>query len=429
MGRVVAVVCALVVAFNGTAAVATQDPVYEFRDGRWWDGREFESRTVWSVDGTLTDTRPARVDSVVGLAGGYVVPPFGEAHTHTLAYVPSRAGDFLSEGVFYAIVMNVHCSVMEENRHWFGHPESVDVLSTCAAATGPGAHPLQIGLRGDATVEDLDGDWVTIIETPEDLERKWPVLRRQNPELIKAFLVYSEKYRERRDDPAIAMRYRGMNPEVLRPLVERAHAADRRVAVHVRTAADFAFAVDAGADIIAHLPGFSMGTYSPGQLEDAERREEVLHPEWFRISPAGANAAARRGVVVIPTLGALGYEAEGPDSVRALVKHSHRVRREVVRQNLRLLRDAGVRLAIGSDQGEGSPVTEALVMNELGLFEPGELLRMLTKNVARLAFPDRRVGRLGPGYEASFVVLGSDPMRDFSAIRDVRYRFKDGRPL
>lgn len=172
-----------------------------------------------------------------------------------------------------------------------------------------------------------------------------------------------------------------------------------------------------------------MGTFVPEQLQDPERRAEVLHPEWFRITPTLAAETARRGAVVIPTLGLLDYEPQGPDSVRAEVTESLRVRREVVRANLQLLRDAGVRMAVGSDQGEGDPVTEALVMDELGLFEPTELLRMLTENVARLAFPDRLVGRLEPGYEASFVVLGRDPIRDFSAIRDVRYLFKDGQPL
>jgi hypothetical protein len=429
MERVIALVCVFVMACGATPAVPAPGQVYEFTDGRWWDGSEFSPRTVWSVDGTLTETRPGRVDAVVDLEGGYVVPPFGEAHTHTLAYVRSRVDEFLSLGVFYAIVMNVDCSVMEENRAWFNRPESVDVLSTCVGVTGPNAHPLQIGLRGDATVEDLDGDWVTILETPADLERKWPELRRQNPDLIKAFLIYSEKYEERRDDPDIPMRYRGMDPDLLRPLIERAHSAGRRVAVHVRTAADFTQAVEAGADIIAHLPGFSMGTFVPEQLQDPERRAEVLHPEWFRITPTLAAETARRGAVVIPTLGLLDYEPQGPDSVRAEVTESLRVRREVVRANLQLLRDAGVRMAVGSDQGEGDPVTEALVMDELGLFEPTELLRMLTENVARLAFPDRLVGRLEPGYEASFVVLGRDPIRDFSAIRDVRYLFKDGQPL
>lgn len=172
-----------------------------------------------------------------------------------------------------------------------------------------------------------------------------------------------------------------------------------------------------------------MGTHSPEQVEDPERREEVLHPELFRISPEAARAAARRGVVVIPTLGALGYEPDVAESVSTQLRESHRVRREVLRENLQALRDAGVRLAIGSDQGEGSPVTEALLMHELGVFEPRELLRMLTENVAHLAFPDRRVGRLEPGYEASFVVLADDPTRDFTAIRDIRYGFKQGQPL
>ncbi len=41
-------------------------------------------------------------------------------------------------------------------------------------------------------------------------------------------------------------------------------------------------------------------------------------------------------------------------------------------------------------------------------------------------FPDRKIGRLADGYEASFLVLDADPLADFSAIEKIRLRVKQG---
>jgi imidazolonepropionase-like amidohydrolase len=41
----------------------------------------------------------------------------------------------------------------------------------------------------------------------------------------------------------------------------------------------------------------------------------------------------------------------------------------------------------------------------------------------------RRIGWLNPGYEASFLVLGGNPMDDFSAVGVIRQRVKQGHSL
>jgi len=40
------------------------------------------------------------------------------------------------------------------------------------------------------------------VDTMEDLERKWPAILAQKPDLIKTFLVYSDEYDKRKSDPA-----------------------------------------------------------------------------------------------------------------------------------------------------------------------------------------------------------------------------------
>ena len=62
---------------------------------------------MYSVGGYFSAARPPRVDSVIDLRQGYVVPPFGEAHNHnvdasTAAAARTIVDKYLRDGVFYA---------------------------------------------------------------------------------------------------------------------------------------------------------------------------------------------------------------------------------------------------------------------------------------------------------------------------------------
>ncbi len=403
-------------------------PTLEIRGARWWNGEGFEPRTMHVASGRFVERPPGRADSVLDLSGTWIVPPYGEAHTHSPAYSRERVEAFGRAGVFYAMIMNVHASTWAQNASWFEGP--VEATATVAAFTAPNGHPVQFGLRGGGRLEEFDGDWITAVASEADVEAKWAATAALNRDFIKTFLLYSDRYKERAREETIPPRYRGMDPRLLPGLVRRAHAAGLRVATHVRTRHDFAAAVAAGTDILAHLPGFSMG---PGFLEDLDnpdRRADLENPDRFRLTPADVAAAADAGVTVITTIGSLGRplpEGIEPDA-RAYLEELRRVRRDILAHNLRLLRDAGVTIAIGSDAGEGDPVEEALVVHELGVFHPADVLHMLVTESPRLIFPERRIGRLEEGYEASFLALEANPLEDMAALRRVRLRFK-GTPL
>ena len=118
---------------------ASAAPTLEWRNGRWFDGQRFIERTVWSERGHLTDRRPSAVDSVIDLAGAFVVPPFGEAHNHNA--VPSDTGvsaRYLREGIFY--VQNPSNFVRDRDaaRGRFNVPGAIDVTFSNAGFTGPG---------------------------------------------------------------------------------------------------------------------------------------------------------------------------------------------------------------------------------------------------------------------------------------------------
>nr|MDQ3805125.1 amidohydrolase [Acidobacteriota bacterium] len=99
---------------------------------------------------------------------------------------------------------------------------------------------------------------------------------------------------------------------------------------------------------------------------------------------------------------------------------------EVHRHNLRLLRAAGVTLAVGTDDNNRTAVEEALNLDRLGVFDRLALLRLWVEDTPKTIFPARKIGKLRDGYEASFVALDGSPLEDFAAVRRVRVRFKQG---
>jgi len=99
------------------------------------------------------------------------------------------------------------------------------------------------------------------------------------PDFIKGHLLYSEEFETRRNDPAY-YGHRGLDPKVLRSIVDRAHADHLRVSCHIETAVDFRNALAAGVDEINHMPG-----YFP----------TPEHQEWFPITAQDRGACRAPG--------------------------------------------------------------------------------------------------------------------------------------
>jgi hypothetical protein len=77
-----------------------------FVNGVWFNRSTFSRRKVYAVGGNLTFHQPAHISSTVDLGGGYVVPPFGEAHNHNveplkLNKIGPLVERYLRHGIFY----------------------------------------------------------------------------------------------------------------------------------------------------------------------------------------------------------------------------------------------------------------------------------------------------------------------------------------
>jgi len=54
------------------------------------------------------------------------------------------------------------------------------------------------------------------------------------------------------------------------------------------------------------------------------------------------------------------------------------------------------------------------------------ILKIWCEDTPRTIFPNRKLGLLAEGYEASFLVLDGDPLADFEQTKNIRLRFKQG---
>ena len=182
---------------------------------------------------------------------------------------------------------------------------------------------------------------------------------------------------------------------------------------HVETSADFHVAVTAGVDEIGHTPGFR-----------GDEHAQLPSTSPYEITAADARLAAQRGTWVVTTLGGVQFlDPMGPDSLR------RRTFDRLAARNLRELRDAGVRIAVGSDEFRDDSVRESQYLLALGVLDPLSLLRLWSESTPPAIFPKRRVGCLEDGCEASLLVLRGDPSADFANTQRITLRMKDGRLL
>ncbi|HUP96714.1 MAG TPA: amidohydrolase family protein [Usitatibacter sp.] len=395
-----------------------------WRNALWFDGARFVPGTRYSVDGTFVAVAPPRIDRVVELGERHVVPAYGEAHHHGIdsaEALDDKVTVFLEAGIFYVKNPNSIAELITpEVRAKLRTPPGLDVTFANGGLTAPGGHPAplhgylaSLGVFKGLRPADMEDHAYFEIGDEAELEAKWPRIAAGRPDFIKTFLLFSEEYeggetlkRETDGKPN-----RGLDPRVLAAVVRKAHAQRLRVSTHVDTARDFANAVAAGVDEINHLP-------QPDQRFSPDLSAYVITPEVARL-------AAAKGIVVVTT--ASTTERLSPSLPAGWLVP---MRRNQI-ANLRTLRDAGVKIAIGSDgiSGERRFVTardeiQFLVRHEM--MSPLDLLRAWAVETPKTIYPARKLGELRPGFEANFLVLADDPLADPANLHRITMRVKKG---
>ncbi|MCW3796869.1 amidohydrolase family protein [Sphingomonas sp. BN140010] len=183
----------------------------------------------------------------------------------------------------------------------------------------------------------------------------------------------------------------------LKAAVEAAHDAGRPVAVHTSTPEGMRRAVAAGADTIEHGYGGTAAIFA------SMRKASVAYCPTLAAADAVARYAGWNGAEPAPASVTLSRAA------------------------FRLARQAGVTICAGGDAGvfrHGDNAREVELMVSAGMPAGEAAMAVTSVNARALHLNDR--GAIRPGLHADLVAVSGDPIRDVSALRQVRMVIKDG---
>lgn len=190
----------------------------------------------------------------------------------------------------------------------------------------------------------------------------------------------------------------------MRAIVDAAHAAGMRVAIHSYGPSGVKDAVRAGADTVEH---------------GIELDDETLA------------MMRRQGTVWVPTIDHNRYYVDARDEY-GFAPETIEPLREYIGKNLEATRraiEAGVTIAMGSDavySGFGQNTRELTWFVKAGM-TPAQALATATTIPARMLGRERELGAIMPGFYADLVAVDGDPTRDIGVIvNGVRWVMKGG---
>jgi imidazolonepropionase-like amidohydrolase len=229
-------------------------------------------------------------------------------------------------------------------------------------------------------------------------------------------------------------------PAVYGAMIAQAHADNLRIAVHMFTAAETKGVVDAGGDVLAHsvrdrdvdaaliaaikAKGVS---YIPTLTRDLAVFVYESTPDFASDSFFTKEAAYRA-----PMAGLMAPEAQAKVKASANAQ-STKAALAQGKRNLKLLSDAGVLIAMGTDTGAATgrwqgyfEHVELAMMVESGL-TPMQALVSATGGAARAMKIDDTVGTLQVGRRADLLVLTASPLTDIKNTRKLEQVWIGGR--
>lgn len=234
-----------------------------------------------------------------------------------------------------------------------------------------------------------------------------------------------------------------MPSEAYTALIDEAHKRNLRVAAHLSRLSEAKALVSAGLDMIGHSirdqdvdPAFvaelkrrNVG-YIPTLTRDLSVFQYESTPEYLTdpFFLRGASVFAPQiERVKDPALQAKTKASPGAQNARREFEQGLR--------NLKILSDAGVMIAMGTDSGTGLgrwqgyfEHVEMELMVKAGM-TPMQVLTAATGNAAKMLKLEADLGTLQPGRRADVVVLTADPLADIKNTRTIESVWINGRRL
>ena len=234
------------------------------------------------------------------------------------------------------------------------------------------------------------------VDTPEEARRRVREHKQRGSDLIK--LMPSGGIASTGDDPRAQL----MTNEEMRVAVETAHSLGMKVAAHIYPAAAIENAVLAGVDSVEH------GSFATAQT--------------FALMKA-------HGTYLVPTLSV--YEvfyAAARDHPELLTPGTapKELRNDLLpKQNLPLAVRSGVKIAYGTDLGEGDHAMEFGLLINNGM-SPIQAVFAATRNAADLLGVADKVGTVQAGRLADIVAVPGDPLKETEQFEHVSFVMKGG---
>jgi imidazolonepropionase-like amidohydrolase len=205
----------------------------------------------------------------------------------------------------------------------------------------------------------------------------------------------------------------GIDTPTLTAIVEEAHRAQKKVAVHAVSQGAIQAAIDAGADSIEH------GNDVTDQQLKLMRDKGIF----FDITPTFWSGFFAK--ITAPSI------VHAPPSNADLAASAER-RRKFVQRILK----SGVRFAAGSDMCWFYPgktrgqASATLFANLRDANMPAlDILRAVTVNAAQLLGWQDRVGAVEPGKFADLIAVAGDPLADVTELQRIQFVMKDGQVI
>ncbi len=393
--------------FDGTGAPAVRGDVLISGD------------RITAVGPRLRAPRGTRIVEGRGLT---LLPGLHDLHTHLRSSGVGGADDLgkayanhLLRGITTTVDFSVSGEMLAPIREMTGS----------GAVTAPNlALAIRIGVPGGHGTERGWGTFFTMeANTPRAAELVMNQALRYRPDVIK---VFADGWRYGRTPDL-----NSMNLPTLRTIVERAHAAGIPVITHTVTLEGARIAAAAGVDALGHGIG-----------------DAIVDEELIALMRANGTAYVPTMVVFEPQQGRTLLPAElrelGPGERRHEEERRAATQEAVpalearrwanLRENLRRLKAAGIRIGVGTDAGivgvyqGSSAVREIRLFTQLG-FTPAEALAAATSVSAAILRQGEHRGRIAPGQRADLILVRGRPDERIEDLYGVVRVFVAGREV